>query len=31
MFYIFREDLMKTVFHPNRLKNLGVFNVKEEQ
>jgi hypothetical protein len=23
----FREDLMKAVFHPNRLKKLGVFNV----
>ena len=26
---IFREDLMKAIFHPNRLKKLGVFNVME--
>jgi hypothetical protein len=28
---IFREDLVKAVFHPNRLKKLGYFNVMEEE
>lgn len=26
---IFREDLMKVVFHPNRLKKLGYFEINE--